>query len=95
MVFSVKDSFRRFQAASHPLVGTSAFSSLLTTLGFPFGTLLATWRCAPQAQFREAVTRMESLMEQEAKDSVAAIKNLRDKAMLAKDRQAPFRSASG
>ena len=39
-----------------------------------------------QAQFRETVTRMESLMEEEAKDSVSAIKNLRDKAMLAKDR---------
>lgn len=57
-------------------------------------TLLGIWRCAPQAQFREAVTRMESLMEQEAKDSVSAINNLRDKAMLAKDRQAPCHPAS-
>jgi len=29
---------------------------------------------------------MEGLMEEEAKDSASAIKNLRDKAMLAKDR---------
>ncbi|CAM9472386.1 unnamed protein product [Ectocarpus sp. 13 AM-2016] len=39
-----------------------------------------------EARFREAVTRMESLMEGEAKDSAAAIKNLRDKALLAKER---------
>ncbi|CAM9362196.1 unnamed protein product, partial [Pylaiella littoralis] len=39
-----------------------------------------------EVRFREAITRMESLMEEEAKDSVSAIKNLRDKAMLAKDR---------
>lgn len=31
---------------------------------------------------------MESLMEEEAKDSVSAIKNLREKAMLAKGRYA-------
>lgn len=37
-------------------------------------------------RFREAVTRMESLMEEEAKDSVSAIKSLRDKATLAKER---------
>lgn len=42
----------------------------------------------PQARFREAVTRMEGLMEEEAKESASAIKNLRDKAMLAKDRYA-------
>lgn len=53
---------------------------------FPFVPSLAICWCAPQEQFREAVTRMESLMEEEAKDSVSAIKNLRDKAMLAKDR---------
>ncbi|CBJ27161.1 hypothetical protein Esi_0058_0033 [Ectocarpus siliculosus] len=39
-----------------------------------------------EARFREAVTRMESLMEGEAKDCAAAIKNLRDKALLAKER---------
>ncbi|CAM9516260.1 unnamed protein product [Ectocarpus sp. 4 AP-2014] len=39
-----------------------------------------------EARFREAVTRMESLMEGEAKDSAAAIKNLRDKALLTKER---------
>lgn len=52
----------------------------------PLLFLLVILWCVLQAQFREAITRMESLMEEEAKDSVSSIKNLRDKAMLAKGR---------
>ena len=44
--------------------------------------------CLPQVQFREAITRMETLSEEEAKDNASAIKDLHDKAMLAKGRWA-------
>lgn len=44
--------------------------------------------CLLQVQFREAITRMETLSEEEAKDNASAIKDLRDKAMLAKGRWA-------
>lgn len=38
-----------------------------------------------QAQFRSAIARMESLLDQEAKDSTSAIKDICDKAALAKE----------
>ncbi|CAM9302587.1 unnamed protein product [Scytosiphon promiscuus] len=39
-----------------------------------------------EAQFRETVTRMESLMEQEGRENVSAIKSLREKTESAKDK---------
>lgn len=39
-----------------------------------------------KAQFRDAIARMESLLEEEGRDSAAAIKELRDKAVSAKGR---------